>query len=312
MSINLTHNNQSIDTTLTDLSENINFSDRPNKRVALEATNLSKYEIVYIAQYLPTYILGIFAKLNHQGVTFMTPALLHRIGKLGYIGKNPLEAWVYLKLINRIVTYICELQDIEWIGITNFDIFAENIHTLPSETIFDIFADKTLYQEVDFAGKKTSCAELLHIHSKLQQREVCHFSLQPLASKALGHAVDANRTEIIQLLVQLGANVNYIPRDEWWPNVPRTDKHRYPLHRAVHALHIEAVTLLIKEGADVNAKDHYLNGGNTPLDIACGGCSLGAHPSAKQELARHNIRQLLIQHGARHGSLHSTSPLALL
>lgn len=68
------------------------------------------------------------------------------------------------------------------------------------------------------------------------------------------HAVARNRTDIVRLLIESGANVN-----QETDGIP-------PLHEAVRFGRVDIVELLIEKGADVNQRRFYFN--DTPLDRA--------------------------------------------
>ena len=68
------------------------------------------------------------------------------------------------------------------------------------------------------------------------------------------HAVSANCKNVIEILIEHGANVNSLDREG-----------RTPLHIAVYYSLEGIVRILLRNGADINAED---NSGQTPLCIA--------------------------------------------
>ena len=90
-------------------------------------------------------------------------------------------------------------------------------------------------------------------------------------STALNHAAWHGHMEIVQLLLENGANTNAKRNDGWTP-----------LHDAATQGHEEIAELLIANGADINTKD---DGERTPLYVA-------AHEGQK------NIAEILIAKGA--------------
>jgi len=93
---------------------------------------------------------------------------------------------------------------------------------------------------------------------------------------ALNHAAWHGHMEIIQLLLENGANANAKRNDGW-----------APLHDAVYKGHKEIVELLIANGADMNAKFD----GKTPLDLVVG----------KDSSREKAMSDLLRKHGGKTG-----------
>ena len=102
-------------------------------------------------------------------------------------------------------------------------------------------------------------------------------------------AAENGSKEVVKLLIKYGANVNAygavsVPVTAtlhvFAPRVIKISK--TPLHIAVERGYKDIAELLIKHGADVNAKDRY---GETPLHYAA-------------RVGRRDIAELLIKHGA--------------
>ena len=94
----------------------------------------------------------------------------------------------------------------------------------------------------------------------------------------LHYAADEGHTEVVELLIANGADVNAKNENGWTP-----------LHLAAYWGGKEIVELLIAAGADVNAKD-MSNWIGTPLDIA-------THPENPIDTAE--IAELLRKHGGK-------------
>ena len=94
----------------------------------------------------------------------------------------------------------------------------------------------------------------------------------------LHYAADEGHTEVVELLIANGADVN-----------AKDENGRTPLHLATYWGEKEIVELLIAAGADVNAKD-MSNWIWTPLDIA-------THPENPIDTAE--IAELLRKHGGK-------------
>ena len=118
------------------------------------------------------------------------------------------------------------------------------------------------------------------------------FGVSPLSWAALlGH------TEIAELLIQSGADVNGRNRDGGTA-----------LHGATFLGHVDAAELLIRNGADVNAKNDK---GETPLYVSTVGWEITEFVAALLEIevdekrvktGRTRIVDILRQHGAKHGA----------
>jgi ankyrin repeat protein len=84
---------------------------------------------------------------------------------------------------------------------------------------------------------------------------------------------DGLEHEIIQLLIERGADVNHFDKQKWTP-----------LHIAASYQNLEAVKILIENQADIDAQDKF---GNTPLWR----CSMNKEPNI-------GIVHILLKHGA--------------
>ncbi len=110
-------------------------------------------------------------------------------------------------------------------------------------------------------------------------------SAYPLHYAANSHA------DIIQLLVDHGANVNV-----------KDDKGKTPLHCASVTANLENMRALLENGADVNAVDDE---GNTPLQLAQRGtpaatffANLGVSSSGEENSKQKKAVDLLLKYGA--------------
>lgn len=116
-------------------------------------------------------------------------------------------------------------------------------------------------------------------------------------------AVSNNNKEIVQMLLEAGADSNQKAQGKYYPLIRACDKYRPNL---------EIINLLFEYGADPNIQD---NDGNTPLHIAVENASSeiielliskGADPNIQDNIgntplhipANYKIQELLIKHGA--------------
>ncbi|XP_047517308.1 ankyrin repeat domain-containing protein 54-like [Pieris napi] len=103
----------------------------------------------------------------------------------------------------------------------------------------------------DHIGKIKFCTNARHCRRKYRN---CNLLSYFPKNKKLRFAAGTNNTELVEKLLQAGADPNY------------TDKHlRSPLHLAACRGYTDVVKILIKYGANPNIKDTL---GNTPLHLA--------------------------------------------
>ena len=149
--------------------------------------------------------------------------------------------------------------------------------------------DITLLQAIDFDNVKMVQR---HMEYGTDPNEVFIPEGYPFAgASALHQAVLKNNVEIVQLLLESGADLEIRARDEFKGT---------PLIWAAYWGLYEMVKLLLEEGADVNIPDSY---GSTPLDAA----SVENPFIGKEEVGafienRERIRTLLRENGGRTGS----------
>ena len=174
------------------------------------------------------------------------------------------------------------------------DIQAKNIESLPDELLFNIFEDvimssskklsdipkqytklkvnKRFKNILEDKNRSTKVEELdnLVCETKKFLREshdfVADFHIacnEPNANKnkALLKSAEKGYNEIVKILINNGANVNYKNRYDDWT----------ALHSSAFKAHIETSRLLINSHANVNAK---CNCGKTPLHLAAGNNNL--------------------------------------
>lgn len=106
------------------------------------------------------------------------------------------------------------------------------------------------------------------------------------------HYAANSRADIIQLLIDQGADVNV-----------RDGKGKTPLHCAAVTANLECMRTLLENGADANLMD---GDGNTPLMLARRGtpaaaffANLGVPASGEDNLKQNKAVELLLEYGAK-------------
>ena len=156
----------------------------------------------------------------------------------------------------------------------------------PSAFARDVPPDITLLQAIDFDNVKMVQR---HMEYGTDPNEVFIPAGYPFAgASALHQAVLKNNAEIVRLLLENGAQIEFRARDEFEAT---------PLMWAAYWGLFDMAKLLLEEGADVNALDSY---GNTPLDAASVENPFIGEKGADAFIEnREKIRKLLMENGGR-------------
>jgi ankyrin repeat protein len=113
---------------------------------------------------------------------------------------------------------------------------------------------RRLKKALDNAIKANDSLVLCHIVALITSAEIINQRDSSTGLAFLHTAVLCNKPEIVQALIQAGAQVD-----------KRDAQKRTPLHRAAEQGSLEIIQLLLSKGADMHAKDQE---GNTPLHTA--------------------------------------------
>jgi ankyrin repeat protein len=154
-------------------------------------------------------------------------------------------------------------------------------------------------RKVVTGGNVNELRELLDTYDDVTERQ-----LNDIGRKALHVAADVGDFDVAKVLIQNGADVNAVDKDNWTS-----------LHIAAGNGNVDVAKLLIQNGADVNAEERYyctslhIAAGNGNVDVAKLLIQNGAEVNAVDEAKRTSLHlvadyghvdvaKLLIQNGA--------------